>query len=134
MQLDVVPEKCLTKILQFLLTFFDISQPFKCLSILSPSVTINFLLFELMSRLLIDELSSLLSTLLLVDALSPFLLNVDCFGSIWAISWFYYIEVFEKILLSCNLLLIQFQEILYWRSYYMVLNHFSLIVDSTKNQ
>ena len=134
MQLDVVPEKCLTKILQFLLTFFDISQPFKCLSILSPSVTINFLLSELMSRLLIDELSSLLSTFLLVDALSPFLLNVDCFGSIWAISWFYYIEVFEKILLSCNLLLIQFQEILYWRSYYMVLNHFSLIADSTKNQ
>ena len=82
MQFVVAPEKCLTKILQSLLTFFDISQPFKCFSILSPNITIDFLLFELMSQLLIGELSSLLSAFSLVDALPAFLCYcVDCFGS-----------------------------------------------------
>ena len=52
--------KMLHKILQSLLTFSDISQPFKRFSILSPNITIDFLLFELMSQLLIDELFSLL--------------------------------------------------------------------------
>ena len=52
--------KMLDKNLAVTLTFFDIYQPFKCLRILSPNITTNFLLFELMSRLLIDELSSLL--------------------------------------------------------------------------
>ena len=54
--------------------------PFKCLSILSPNITIDFLLFELMSRLLIDGLSSLLSGFSLGDALLAFLC-IDCFGS-----------------------------------------------------
>ena len=54
-----------------------------CFSILSPNITIDFLLFELMSRLLTDELSSLLSAFTLVDALSAFLCNgVDCFRSL----------------------------------------------------
>ena len=89
MQFVVAPEKCLTKILQSLLTFFDISQPFKCLSILSPNITIDFLLFESMSRLLIDELSSLFSAFSLVDGLSAFLCNgVDCFGSMYVIFLF----------------------------------------------
>ena len=66
--------------------FFDISQPFTCLSILSPNITINFWLFELMSQLLIDELSSLLSAFSLVDALSAFLCNgADCFGSMYVL-------------------------------------------------
>ena len=61
--------------------FFDISQSFKCLSILSHNITIDFLLFELMSRFLIDELSSLLSAFFIVDALSTFLCRgVDCIG------------------------------------------------------
>ena len=56
---------------------------YKCVSILSPNINIDFLLFELMSCLLIDELSSLLSALSLVDALSAFLCNsVDCFRSV----------------------------------------------------
>ena len=58
------------------------TMPFKYLSILSPNINMNFLLFELMSWLLIDELSSLLSAFSLVDALSAFLCNgVDCFRS-----------------------------------------------------
>ena len=69
--------------------FFDISQPFTCLSILSPNITINFWLFELMSQLLIDELSSLLSAFSLVDALSAFFCNgVDCFRSMCVIFLF----------------------------------------------
>ena len=78
MQFVAAPEKCLTKILQS-----PISQSFKCLSILSPNITIDSLLSELLSRLLIDKLSSLLSAFSLVDALSALLCNgVDCFGSI----------------------------------------------------
>ena len=89
MQFVVAPEKCLTKILQSLLTFFYISQPFTCLSILSPNITIDFLLFELMSLLLINELSSLLSAFSLVDALSAFLCNgVDYFGSMYVLFLF----------------------------------------------
>ena len=71
----------LQKILQSLLTFSDISQPFKRFSILSPNITIDFLLFELMSQLLIDELFSLLPAFSLVDALPAFLCNgVDFLG------------------------------------------------------
>ena len=58
------------------------TMPFKYLSILSPNININFLLFELISRLLIDELSSLLLAFSFVDALSACLCNgVDCFRS-----------------------------------------------------
>ena len=42
MQLVVAPEKRLTKIVHSLLTFFDISQALKCLSILSPNITTDF--------------------------------------------------------------------------------------------
>ena len=60
--------------------------PFKCLSTPSPNIAIDFLLFELMSGLLIDGLSSLLSVFSLVDALSAFLCSgVDCFGSMCVI-------------------------------------------------
>ena len=53
MQLAVAPEKCFTKVLQPRLTFFDI-YPFNSLNVLSPNITTEFLLFELMSWLLID--------------------------------------------------------------------------------
>ena len=79
----------LDKNLAVALNFFDISQPFKCFSILSPNVTIDFLLFEFMSRLLIDEISSILSAFHLVDALSAFLCNgVDFFGPMCVIFLF----------------------------------------------
>ena len=58
------------------------TMPFKYFSILSPNININFLLFELMSWLLIDELSSLLLAFSLVDTLSACLcIGVDCFRS-----------------------------------------------------
>ena len=89
MQFVVAPEKCLTKILQSLLTFFDVSQPFKCLSILSPNITMDFLLSKLKSRLLVDELSLLLSAFSLVDVLSEILCNrIDCFGLMYVIFLF----------------------------------------------
>ena len=62
----------LDKNLAVTLNVIDISQPFECLSILLPNNTINFLLFKLMSRLLIDELSSLLSAFSLLDGFSAF--------------------------------------------------------------
>ena len=84
--------------------FFDISQPFTCLSILSPNITINFWLFELMSQLLIDELSSLLSAFSLVDALSAFFCNgVDCFGSMCVIFLFSFFTLSLSIYLSLSL-------------------------------
>ena len=126
MQFVVAPEECLTKILQSLLTFFDISQSFKCLSILSSNITIDFLLFELMSRLLIDELSLLLPAFSLTDALSALLCNgADCFGSICVIF------LFSFFIFSVLLFLV---FLLYCRSYYVVLMIFALIADSTENQ
>ena len=104
MQLVIVPEKCLTKILQLLLTFFDISQPFKCLSILSPNISINFWVFESMEQLLIDELSSLLSVFSLVDAFSAFFCNgIDCFGSMCVIFLFSFFTVSLPLSLSLSL-------------------------------
>ena len=93
--------KILDKNLAVALKFFDISQPFKCLSILSPNITINFSLFELISRLLIDELSSLLSTFSLAHALLEFLCNgVDCFGSMCAIFLFTFFTLSVLLFLS----------------------------------
>ena len=78
----VAPEKCLTKILRSLLTFLDIFQRFNYLRVLLLDITMDFLLFVLMSWLLVDELSSLLSTFFLADVVSALLCNgVGCFGS-----------------------------------------------------
>ena len=76
--------KMLDKNLTVALNFFDISRSFKCFSILSLNITIDFLLFEMMSPLLIDELSSLLSAFSLVDALSTF-----CLHSFFSLYYFF---------------------------------------------
>ena len=82
--MTVAPEKCLTRILRSFLTFLDIFQRFNCLSILSPNITMDFLLFELMSWLLVDELSSLLPAFFLADEVPALLCNgVGCSGSMY---------------------------------------------------
>ena len=79
--------------------------PFKCLSMLSPNITIDLLLFELMSQLLINELSSLLSAFSLEDALSAFLCNgVDCFEPLCVIFLLPFFTLSLSVLLFLDIL------------------------------
>ena len=131
--------------IQFLLTFFDISQPFKCLSIPLPNITMDFLLFKLMSRLLIDHLSSILSAFLL-DVLNPFLHDdADCFKLKCVVFLFSFCILFvlpfsvglenfsdfESVITS---VWIDVVLLGHWKFYFVVLNYFSLLTDLTKNQ
>ena len=153
MQFVVAHEKCLIKILQLLLTFFwhfpamyaykCVSMyAYKCVSILSPNINIDFLLFELMSCLLIDELSSLLSALSLVDALSAFLCNsVDCFRSVCVLFLFSFFTLSVSLFSDFSEDSVNLESAINWvwvdiglEVLLCGVNHFALTADSIKNQ
>lgn len=67
---------------------------FQCLSMLSPIITTDLLLFELMSQLLIDELPSIFSAVSFADALSALCNSVDCLGSMCSVFWFLFCTLF----------------------------------------
>ena len=115
---------------------------YKCVSILSPNINIDFLLFELMSCLLIDELSSLLSALSLVDALSAFLCNsVDCFRSVCVLFLFSFFTLYVSLFSDFSEDSVNLESAINWvwvdiglEVLLCGVNHFALIADSIKNQ